>query len=158
MCCLQSNLAKQLAKLVKVKYVEDISAASRVGRHLYAHIHMCINTHAPTHMHIRACTYMHIHAPVHTHIHMSMCTYTHARVVSPASINYCFAAIRSCNMLLSITCCPILHHGQVRTQAWCCPVLLSTSCQTLLPLPVVLCVLALFIPPKGKHPVGRCAS
>ncbi len=28
---LQGNLAKQLAKLVKVKYVEDISTASRVG-------------------------------------------------------------------------------------------------------------------------------
>lgn len=28
---LQSNLAKQLAKLVKVKYVEDITDASRVG-------------------------------------------------------------------------------------------------------------------------------
>lgn len=30
-CMLQSNLAKQLAKLVKVKYVEDITYASRVG-------------------------------------------------------------------------------------------------------------------------------
>ena len=28
---MQGNLAKQLAKLVKVKYVEDISLASRVG-------------------------------------------------------------------------------------------------------------------------------
>ena len=28
----QSNLAKQLAKLVKVKYVENITDASRVGR------------------------------------------------------------------------------------------------------------------------------
>lgn len=37
---MQSNLAKQLAKLVKVKYVEDISAASRVGMQAecaYAH-------------------------------------------------------------------------------------------------------------------------
>ncbi len=29
---MQGNLAKQLAKLVKVKYVEDISLASRVGK------------------------------------------------------------------------------------------------------------------------------
>ena len=29
--CVQSNLAKQLAKLVKVKYVENITDASRVG-------------------------------------------------------------------------------------------------------------------------------
>lgn len=30
-CVMQSNLAKQLGKLVKVKYVEDITDASRVG-------------------------------------------------------------------------------------------------------------------------------
>ena len=41
---LQSNLAKQLAKLVKVKYVEDISTASRVGTPLTNHP---LNTHFP---------------------------------------------------------------------------------------------------------------
>lgn len=40
-CWMQSNLAKQLAKLVKVKYVEDISAAARVGKQLSAHWHAC---------------------------------------------------------------------------------------------------------------------
>ena len=33
---MQSNLAKQLGKLVKVKYVEDITDASRVGEPAHA--------------------------------------------------------------------------------------------------------------------------
>ena len=35
-CVMQSNLAKQLGKLVKVKYVEDITDASRVGEPAHA--------------------------------------------------------------------------------------------------------------------------
>lgn len=44
---MQSNLAKQLAKLVKVKYVEDISAASRVGKQLECASHMLMHVLPP---------------------------------------------------------------------------------------------------------------
>ena len=52
---MQSNLAKQLAKLVKVKYVEDISAAARVGKQLSAcgvacQPHLCMYMHV-NHLH-----------------------------------------------------------------------------------------------------------
>lgn len=49
---LQSNLAKQLAKLVKVKYVEDITAASRVGEPDY---NPELSLHSMRSMHIIAC-------------------------------------------------------------------------------------------------------
>ncbi len=40
---LQSNLVKQLAKLVKVRYVEDITSADRVGE-LFGHD--CVANHS----------------------------------------------------------------------------------------------------------------
>lgn len=55
---LQSNLAKQLAKLVKVKYVEDITAASRVGEPDYKaapSLHSMRSTHTIACMSYFAC-------------------------------------------------------------------------------------------------------
>ena len=37
-CALQANLTKQLAKLVKVKYVEDITDSTRVGECSWQHL------------------------------------------------------------------------------------------------------------------------